>query len=432
MQVLMKKKTTLNGMQIMCFLFLIFFVMLVDVPVAVLAQPSGEVYIYSFSESYSSEMLLDYFGNKSDLVVTFYDLNDANCSVEFLKIVYILARLGVEVVPAYMCTPCELTHFSWEEIYQMYASPMIVLFSEGRLSAITIATFNGKVLDQVINNPENSVKLFHWGGNQFILAGEDARIQLEEVITRQEGTDVPPDIFQILPLIIMAAAVDAINPCEFYVLIVFLSLVFFRIGRKAILKAGIAFSIAIFIVYYLMGLGLFQLIAYVQEARLFIVVLGFSLGLRAVLTFVFGVFGLSLGLRDTIGAFLNKKFRRVPEFFSKRLSAHLRRASENPLMAFVIGVVASSFLLPCTSGPYLIALSLIADLETLVDGLFLLTVYNGIIIIPFIAITLGIYTLKMKTGELKKWSSQKQKWLNLVAGLLMMLLSLYLISTINL
>jgi len=153
-------------------------------------------------------------------------------------------------------------------------------------------------------------------------------------------------------------------------------------------------------------------------------------GFRVVLNFVFGIFGLSLGLRDTIGAFLNRKFKRVPEFFSKRLSTHLRRASENPMMAFAIGVVASSFLLPCTSGPYLIALSLIANLETLVEGLFLLTVYNGIIITPFIAITLGVYTLKLKTSELKRWSSQKQKWLNLAAGLLMIFLSLYLLSTI--
>ena len=260
------------------------------------------------------------------------------------------------------------------------------------------------------------------------------RLQREDIRTQLNGffhlsAEVHANIYHLLPLIIMAAAVDAINPCEFYVLVVFLSLVFFRIGRKAILKAGIAYSVAIFIIYYLMGFGLLQLIAYVQEARLLIVILGFSVGLRAVLNFVFGVFGLSLGFRDTIGTFLNRKFKRVPEFFSKRLSAYLRGASENPMMAFVIGVAASAFLLPCTSGPYLIALSLIANLETLLEGLFLLTVYNGIIITPFLAITLGIYMLKLKIGELKRWSSRKQRWLNLIAGLLMILLSLYLIST---
>jgi len=402
----------------------------VSISIAASAQPSDEVYVYSFPKSPSSEILFHYFSNKSDWRVTNYDLTYANHSVEFLKIVYILEGLGVEVVPSEMCAPCELSDHTWEEIYQIYVSPLIVFLRNGRLTAITIATIDYKVLNQALIDGDNGVKILA-REKSFTLTNEDARIQLEEVITRQEGTaDVHTDIFRLLPLIIMAAAVDAINPCEFYILIVFLSLVFFRIGRKAILKAGVAFSIAIFIIYYLMGFGLLQLIVYIQEARFLIVILGFSVGFRAVLNFVFGVFGLSLGLRDTIGTFLNRKFKRVPEFFSKRLSAHLKRASENPIMAFAIGVVASSFLLPCTSGPYIIALSLIANLETLLEGLFLLTVYNSIIIIPFIAITLGIYTLKIKTSELKRWSSQKQKWLNLVAGLLMILLSLYLLSTI--
>jgi len=201
-------------------------------------------------------------------------------------------------------------------------------------------------------------------------------------------------------------------------------------GRKTVLKSGIAYSVAIFVIYYLMGFGLLKLILYVQEARLLVVILGISVGVRAVLNFVFGVFGLSFGLRDAIGSFLNRKFTRVPQFFSKRISVYLRMASERPMTAFIIGVVTSTFLLPCTSGPYLIALSLIASLETVAEGLFLLTVYNAVIITPFLAITLGIYMLKLRTGELKSWASKKQRWLNLIAGLLMILLSLYLISTI--
>ena len=108
----------------------------------------------------------------------------------------------------------------------------------------------------------------------------------------------------------------------------------------------------------------------------------------------------------------------------------MRKVSENPITAFAIGVVASVFLLPCTSGPYLIALSLIADLETQLQGLLLLTLYNSIMITPFLVITMGIYMLKLKTGELKRWSSKKQKWLSLIGGLLMIVLSLYLVLTI--
>ena len=415
-------KTKISRRQIVPFPLFTFFVMLVSIPVAALAQPSGEVYIYSFSKSPSSEILLTYFNNKSGWKVIDYDLNNSTYSYEFTKIVYMLAAEGVEVVPG-ICISCELARgVTWEEIYLSYCSPLIGFFRNGRLTAIAIAITDSKVLDQALmEDDKDCVKVFTFPYKTFNLTGEDVRIRLEgSFFLGQEeldDTDVHTNIYYLLPLIVTAAAVDAINPCEFSVLIVFLSLVSFRIGRKAVLKAGIAFSIAIFIIYYFMGFGLLRLITYAQEARLLIVVLGISVGLY-------------IGLRDTIGSFLNKKFKRVPEFFSKRLSAYLRRVPENPMMAFAIGVVASAFLLPCTSGPYLVALSLIANSETLLKGLFLLTVYNSIIMTPFLAITLGIYMLKLKTGELKRWSSQKQRWVNLVAGLLMIFLSLYLLFTI--
>jgi len=100
------------------------------------------------------------------------------------------------------------------------------------------------------------------------------------------------------------------------------------------------------------------------------------------------------------------------------------------MTAFIVGIISGVFLMPCTSGPYFIALSLIADLESLLGGLFLLTVYNSIVILPFFVITLCVYMLKVKTSELKRWSSEKQKWLNLASGLLIIFLGLYLLSTI--
>lgn len=176
----------------------------------------------------------------------------------------------------------------------------------------------------------------------------------------------------------------------------------------------------------MMGLGIWRLIGYVREAKLFIVILGLSLGLRSILNFVFGLFGLSIGLRETIGNFLNRRFRRVPKFLSERVAQNLRSFSDKPISAFFIGVITSIFLLPCTSGPYLIALSLIAEVETQMQGFLLITLYNSIFIAPFIVIALGIHLLKMKTGELKRWSSSRQGWLNLVSGLIIVVLSAYL------
>jgi len=418
----LKKK--LGMWQIACFLLFILFVISVNASLAVFADSQGEAYIYSFRET-SSEML-SYFSDKSDWIVTHYDLNDSTYSEELIKIVRTLGTQGIDILPPEICLPCELNYFTWEEIYLFRASPLIGFFRNGKLTAITVAVTDRNVLDQaLLVDIEDGAKVFTLY-ETFNLT-EDSRIELEKVFAAERGKKVHTNLLNVLPLTVMAAAVDAVNPCEFYVLTVFLSFIFFRIGRKAVLKAGIAYSIGIFIMYYLMGFGLLQLITYVEEARILVVILGFSVGLRAVLNFLFGFFGLSLGLRDIIGTFFNRKFKRVPEFFSKKISGYLKRASENPVAAFAIGLVVSAFLLPCTSGPYLIAISLISNLETLLEGLLLLTVYNSIIIIPFLAITLGVYMLRLKTGELKRWSSERQRWLNLIAGLLMILLSFYLI-----
>ncbi|MCW4021487.1 MAG: hypothetical protein NWF14_09730, partial [Candidatus Bathyarchaeota archaeon] len=225
------------------------------------------------------------------------------------------------------------------------------------------------------------------------------------------------DIYSLLPLIVTAALVDAVNPCEFYVLVVFLSIVFYRIGRKAVLKSGVAYAIAIFTVYYLMGFGLLRLLRDAQQLKVFFVA-------------VFGFIGLVMGFREILGFLLKREFKRVPDFLSKKLSVDLRKVSEKPVTAFAVGMISGVFLLPCTSGPYFIALGLIADLERMLEGLILLTIYNGIIIAPFIAITLGLYTLRLRTGELKRWSAQRQKWVNLASGLAITFLSLYLLSTI--
>lgn len=393
--------------------------MFICTPVPVLSLPSIEVYIYSFPEYSTSETLHSYFESKSNWTITYCDLKNISYVDEFLNIIYILQEFGVEIVPSGGCS-CEL----------YYASPLIVFFKNRSLNSVTVATTNSTILDKACTNTENAVKIFTIS-KSYNSTDENARTQLEEVFARYEGkADVSTSILDILPLIIMAASVDAINPCAFYVLIVLLSTVFFNIGRKNVLKAGIAYSIAIFIIYSLMGFGILHLFSYIKQARLLVVVFGFSIGLRAVLNFLFGVFGLSFGFRDMISTALNKKLRRVPKIFSEKLSVFIKGTAKKPMMAFIIGVVASVFLLPCTSGPYLIALSLIADLETALAGILLLILYNSIIISPFLVITLGIYTLKLKTNELKKWSSRKQKWINLMAGLLMILISLYLIFTV--
>lgn len=382
-----------------------------------------EVYIYYFPGFNSSREIEDYFSRHPELKLTFNYLNDSDNLKKFLGIVDLLVAQGFSLLPSDFCTRCEMVREA-KEIYVRYSTPLALIFQDGRLTAIVVLKNNENMLEQALTYSGNMTKIFLADGKTELLR-DDVRIRLEELL--KNGMKPRIIISYFLPAIITAAFLDAVNPCEFLSLIIFLSLVAMRFGREAVLRFGMAFSIAIFITYFMMGFGIWRLIGYIYETKLFVVILGFSIGLRSILRFLFSFFSLSIGFREATGSLLNKRFKRIPKSILEKIAKYLRRFSNKPLSAFLLGVILSVFLLPCTSGPYLIALSLIADLETQEYGLILLTLYNSIVVAPFVIITAGIYLLKIKSSHLKIWFSTRQKWLNLMSGLLMLALSIYLI-----
>jgi len=344
--------------------------------------------------------LLNLYGQS----VTTYDIRESNNSELFSKIVSLVGSGSYT------------------------ATPLVVVFKDDTFAAVVFGVHAQKEWEEIVKAGYDGVPVY---SNLYNIT--DGTLLPDKILTDQNVTesitrlfakekqgdhiDGPRTLYSLFTLVVMAALVDAVNPCEFYVLAVFLSLVFFRVGRETVLKAGLAYAIAIFASYYLLGIGILRLLDYGWQVRFVVVA-------------TFGFFGLVVGFREIMGAILGKEIKRVPDSITRNLSARLRKASESSLSAFIIGLASGIFLLPCTSAPYFIALSLIADLESLLEGLLLLTVYNGIIVVPFIAITLCIYSLQLRTGDLKKWSARRQKWLNFTSGLLIVVLGLYLLSTL--
>jgi len=345
--------------------------------------------------------LIDLYGQS----VTTYDIQESNNSQLFDRVVSLVGSGAYTV------------------------APLVVVFKEGSLAAIVFRAHSQKDWEEIVKAEYEGVPVYSNIYNitnglilipDKILTDQNVTESIARLFVREgqwDDIDGPRSLYSLFPLVVMAALVDAVNPCEFYVLAVFLSLIFFRVGRKTVLKAGLAYAIAVFVAYYLLGFGLLRMLGYARQVRFVVVA-------------IFGFLGLVVGFREIAGAILGKEFKRVPDSLTRNLSVRLRKASESSLSAFIIGIASGIFLLPCTSAPYFIALSLIANLESLLEGLLLLTVYNGIIVAPFLTITLCIHTLQLRTGDLKRWSAQKQKWLNFTSGLLIVLLGIYLLSTI--
>jgi cytochrome c biogenesis protein CcdA/glutaredoxin len=212
-----------------------------------------------------------------------------------------------------------------------------------------------------------------------------------------------------LSAVVFGAGVDAINPCAFAVLIILITTVLAAGLRRKALYAGLAFSLSIFISYYLMGLGLYSAVeaAGVTQA-LYIAV--------AVLAIVVGLFNL----KDYL--WYGKWFvMEVPFSWRPALKQLIQKVTSVP-GAFLVGFAVSLFLLPCTSGPYIVILGLLARTTSRTSAMLWLLLYNAIFILPMILITVGVYLGVTTLEKAERWRTQHLQVLHLVAGIILVLL----------
>lgn len=214
-----------------------------------------------------------------------------------------------------------------------------------------------------------------------------------------------------IPAVVSAAAVDAINPCAFAVLIILLTTILATSNRKKALFAGLAFTAAIYISYFLMGLGLYTAVSTVGISHIFLIVV-------AILAIIVGLFNL----KDYF--WYGKWFiMEVPRTWRPRMKMLIKSVTSVP-GAFFIGFIISLFLLPCTSGPYIVILGLLAKAATKNFAILLLLLYNLIFILPMLIITLAIFFGFTTTQKVEEWRTRKLKLLHLIAGIIMVLLGI--------
>ncbi|MBD3354421.1 hypothetical protein GF361_00370 [Candidatus Woesearchaeota archaeon] len=216
-----------------------------------------------------------------------------------------------------------------------------------------------------------------------------------------------------------AAAVDAINPCAFAVLIILLTTILAAKKKKRIIGAGLAFSSSIYLSYLLMGIGLYSAVQAAGLSHWFYAIVG---GLAILI----GLFNL----KDYLwyGKWFNIE---VPKSWRPKMKAMLKGVTSIP-GAFLIGFVISLFLLPCTSGPYIVILGLLSKASTQGIAFLYLLYYNFIFIIPMLIITFAIGFGFTTTEEAEEWRQKKLKVLHLIAGIIILLLGIGMLTALAL
>lgn len=216
-----------------------------------------------------------------------------------------------------------------------------------------------------------------------------------------------------MPILIGAALVDSINPCEFAVLLILIATILASGNRKRALLSGLAYSASIFISYFLMGLGLYSVIS--------------SFGTPVVFMKIIGGIAILIGLFNIKDYFWYGKvfLMEVPLSWRPKLKS-LVKSITGPLSAFLIGFLVSLFLLPCTSGPYIVILGMLGHGETFLRAIWLLLLYNFIFILPMIIISIGMY-FGMNVEKAEETRNKNLKVLHLIAGVIMVIMGVFLI-----
>ena len=198
----------------------------------------------------------------------------------------------------------------------------------------------------------------------------------------------------LLPLITVAALIDSVNPCAFYILL--LTVVFLlSIGklRSKVLQIGVAYIAGLYAVYFLIGLGLLQALHVFDTPH-------FMGNLGAGLLIVLGAINVT---NEFVPAF-PVKFA-IPQAAHHKMAALMERASVPT--AVLLGGLVGLCEFPCTGGPYLMVLGLLHDQATYYTGVGYLLLYNVIFVSPLVLILL-VASNGALLGKVQQWQLERR------------------------
>jgi cytochrome c biogenesis protein CcdA len=197
----------------------------------------------------------------------------------------------------------------------------------------------------------------------------------------------------VTPLVIIGNGLsDGINPCAFATIIFLVS--YLQIARrtpKETAQVALAFIAAVFLAYFVLGLGLAEIIARLMVLKRIGLAINWAMaGLVLVL--------LILNLRDGVLCLqgrLNETVLQLPGFLKDRIHTTIRhgaRQAKYVLAAFAMGVVISFLELACTGQVYLPTIGYMLKMKGPSTGIvWLLLLYNVAFIVPLLIIFIATY-----------------------------------------
>src|SRR3989344_1613220 len=218
--------------------------------------------------------------------------------------------------------------------------------------------------------------------------------------------------------VIVTALIDSINPCAIGVLILLVSTIISTAqSKQQLLKMGLIYIAAVYVVYFSAGLGLTAFLSYVPliVSSLISIVVGLII-ITAALIEIKDFFWYGQGISLMIPADKAKDIHNL----SKNVTV--------PGM-IVLGAFVAAVELPCTGGPYL-AITLVLSQNFNLTAILLLAFYNLIFVLPLLIILLLAF-FGAKIQDIKMWKDMNKAYMRLAIGLLLVVLGWLLILIAN-
>ena len=212
----------------------------------------------------------------------------------------------------------------------------------------------------------------------------------------------------LLPLVIVSALIDSINPCAFSILILTIGFLF-SMGqlKRQVLSIGMAYIVGVFLVYIGIGLGILRTLSFFN-------IPGFMGQVGASILILFGALDI---INAYFPAFPIKL--KIPASSHKTMAVLMEKGSIPT--AFLLGAFVGLCEFPCTGGPYLLILGLLHDTGTFVGGLGYLVLYNLLFVTPLIVILL-VASNEALLERVQNWKKSVSGDMRFASGLVMILL----------
>src|SRR3990170_2951088 len=227
-----------------------------------------------------------------------------------------------------------------------------------------------------------------------------------------------------LPTVIIAAAVDGINPCAFTVLLLFITsmLATLQAGgqsintiRARLLGQGGIYIAAVFLTYLALGIGLLKTLDFFTREHL-------PARIGALAAILFGLWMLKDFFLPDMGWRLQ-----APSQIGTMAQDMAKKATVPTLIVggFLIGLCT----VPCSGAVYLGVISLLALQPSALLGYSYLVLYNLIFVLPLVVILIAA-SARPTLNRLAHWNLHHKEWVRLALGGGVVVMGLLILATV--